>query len=128
MCIYLQNHKIFNFMYNYVIVDDVISVNGTFLEVPDIANPEAMLCVSFESNIHNDRIVVLGHHVDDPKNLTMYSLTTANCTTAPSPGGYVFGLFTQNGSHTLKAPATSLSISFAVVLISESSCVFYWLF
>ena len=114
-------------MYNYVIVDDVISVNGTFLEVPDIANPEVKLCVSFESKIH-DKIVVLRHHVDDPKNLTTYSLTTANCTTAPPPGGYIFGLFTQNGSHTLKAPATSLSISFAVVSISESSCVFYWLF
>lgn len=100
-------------------------MNGTFLEVPGVANAEVKLCVSFNYNSHNNRIVVLAHHVDDPKNLTVYSLTTGNCTTAPPPGGYFFGLFTQNGSHALKEAATSLAISFEVVPISESYCKFY---
>ena len=99
--------------------DDVVSVNGTFLQVPDNADGEVKLCVSFKSNSHSSSIIVLAHHVDDPKNLTAYNLITANCTTAPPPGGYFFGLFTQNGSHALKEPVTSLTISLAVVPISE---------
>ena len=103
----------------YCCADDVVSVNGILLEVPGVANAEVKLCVPFEYNSRNNRIIVLAHHVDDPKNLTVYDLTTSNCTTAPPPGVYFFGLFTQNGGHALQEPAASLTISFAVVPVSE---------
>ena len=88
-----------------------VSVNGTFLQVPDIANTEMELCVFFQSSSSSDRIIVLVHHRDDPKKLSAYLLNATNCTTAPPPGGYVIGVLTQNGDNALKPPGTPPTIS-----------------
>ena len=99
--------------------EEVVSVSGTFLQVPDIANTEVKLCVSFESSTSSDRIIVLAHHIDDTEKLSAYFLNTTNCTSAPAAGGYVVGVFTQNGDSTLKVPATPPTISVGTVPISE---------
>ena len=99
--------------------EEFVSVNGTFLQVPDIANTEVKLCVFFQSSTTNDRIIVLVHHIDNIEKLSAYFLNATNCTTAPAPGSYVVGVFIQNGDSTLKVPATSPTISVATRLISE---------
>ena len=96
-----------------------VSVNGTFLQVPDIANTEMELCVSFQSSSSSDRIIVLVHHRSDPKKLSAYFMNSSNCTTAPTPGVYVVGVFTQSRDSTLKIPATPPTISVGTVPISE---------
>ena len=94
-------------------------MNGTFLQVPDIANTEVTLCVSFTSSTCNDRIIVLVHHINDTEKLSAYFLNTTNCTTAPAPGDYVVGVFIQSDDSTLKVPATPPTISVGTVPISE---------
>ena len=94
-------------------------MNGTFLQVPDIANTEVSLCVSFTSSTSNDRIIVLVHHINDTEKLSAYLLNTTNCTTAPAPGDYVVGIFIQSDDSTLKVPATPPTISVGTVPISE---------
>ena len=94
-------------------------MNGTFLQVPDIANTELKLCVSFQSSTTNDRTIVLAHHIGNTKKLSAYLLNTTNCTTAPAPGDYVVGVFTQNGDNALKPPATPPTISIDSITISE---------
>ena len=88
-----------------------VSVNGTFLQVPDIANTEVKLCVSFQSSTSSDRIIVLAHHINDTEKLSAYLLNATNCTAAPPPGVYVIGVLTQNGDNALKPPATPHTIS-----------------
>ena len=88
-----------------------VSVNGgTFQQVPDIANTEVKLCVSFQYSTGSDRIIVLVHHRGDPKKLSAYLLNATNCTTAPPPGDYVVGVFIQSDDSTLKPPATPPTI------------------
>ena len=99
--------------------NEAVSVNGTFLQVPDIANTEVKLCVSFQSSSSSDRIIVLVHHRGDPKKLSAYFMNTSNCTTAPTPGVYVVGVLTQSHDSTLKIPATPPTISVGTVPISE---------
>ena len=99
--------------------DEAVSVNGTFLQVPDIANTEVKLCVSFQYSSSSDRIIVLVHHRGDPKKLSAYFMNTSNCTTAPTPGVYVVGVFTQSHDSTLKPPASPPTISVGTVPISE---------
>ena len=97
--------------------DEVVSVNGTFLEVPNVTNTELKLCVYFKSS-NIDGIVVLAHHTDDPEKLLAYFLNTT-CATPPPPGGYIIGVFTQSRYNTLEEPATPLTISVHIVSISE---------
>ena len=94
-------------------------MNGTFLQVPDIANAEVKLCVFFKSSTTSDRIIVLAHHFNNTEKLSAYLLNTTNCTTAPAPGGYVVGVFIQNGDNALKPPATPPNISVVTGTISE---------
>ena len=87
----------------------VAYVNGTFEQVP---NGEVKLCVTFESNMSGDEIVVFAHRVDDSEKLSAYhlNLNETNCTSAPAPGRYFFGVFTNGGS--LNEPLTPPTISF----------------
>ena len=94
-------------------------MNGTFLQVPDIANTKVTLCVSFTSSTSNDRIIVLVHHINDTEKLSAYFLNTTNCTTAPAPGDYVVGVFIQSDDSTVKVPATPPTISVGILPISE---------
>ena len=98
-------------------VDDTASVNGTFLEVPDIINAE--LCVSFESNSKVNGTVLLAQRIDDPEKLLVFFPDSTNCAMAPPPGGYSLGVFTQSSENTLQEPATPLTISVHIVPISE---------
>ena len=98
---------------------EFVSVNGTFLQVPDIANAEVKLCVSFQSSTTSDRIIVLAHHIDNTEKLSAYFLNATNCTAAPAPGDYVVGVFAQSHDSTLKVPATSPTISVGTGPISE---------
>ena len=97
--------------------DEVASVNGTFLEVPNITNAEFKLCVYFKSS-NIDGIVVLAHHTDHPEKLLAYFLNTT-CATPPPPGSYIIGVFIQSRYNTLEEPATPLTISVGIVSISE---------
>ena len=100
--------------------NETVAVNGTFLLVPDATNREVNLCISSESIANTDMTVVLAHQWDNPKKLLAYFLNaTANCARAPDTGGYIFGVFTQNGDNILKAPATPPTISLYTLPISE---------
>ena len=95
-------------------------MNGTFLQVSDIADTRVNLCVSFGSIANTDGAVVLAHHRDDPKKLLAYTLdATTNCTnvTAPPAGEYIVGVFTQSDGSALREPATTFTVS--VVPIRE---------
>ena len=100
-------------------VDDVASVNGTFLEVPDIINAELILCVSFESSSKVNGTVLLAQRINDPEKLLVFFPDSTNCAMVPSPGGYSLGVFTQSSENTLQEPATPLTISVHIVPISE---------
>ena len=91
------------------------------LEVPDTANSELKLCVSFESNTssNSDGVVVFVHHIDNLKRLSAYILDETNCTTALASGNYSVGVFTWDGESTLNEPATPPTISVDIVPISE---------
>ena len=100
--------------------NELVTVNGTFLHVPDTANGEVNLCISSESIANTDMAVVLAHQWDNPKKLLAYFLSaTTYCTRAPDTGDYIFAVFAQNGDNILKAPATPPMISFATMPISE---------
>ena len=102
--------------------DEVVSVNGIFLEVPNVTNTitaKMKLCVSFGPNTSTDGTIVLAHHYGDPRKLLMYNLNTTNCTTAPPAGDYIVGVFTQTRGNDLKVPATSPTFSFHSVPNSE---------
>ena len=92
-------------------------MNGTFLQVPDNASTE--MCISFQSRTSSEKIIVLAHHINDTEKLSAYLLNTTNCTTAPPPGVYVVGVFTQSHDSTLKPPASPPTISVGTVPISE---------
>ena len=101
--------------------NELVTVNGTFLHVPDTANGEVNLCISSKSIDNTDMAVVLAHHWDNPKKLLAYFLNaTANCARAPDTGDYIFGVFTQNGDNILKALATPPMISFATMPMSTA--------
>ena len=92
--------------------DEVVSVNGTLLEV---TNPEVLLYVSFDCNSNNSEVVVLAHHIDDDddEELSAYhlNLNRNNCFTAPASGHYVVGIFAQNDNNILEVPTTLPTIS-----------------
>ena len=44
---------------------EVISVNGTFLQLPDVTNSGVKLCVSFGSGTNTDDTVVLVYRMND---------------------------------------------------------------
>ena len=100
---------------------DIVSVNGTFLEVPNITYiyTEVKLCVSFDSIASIDGTVVFAHRTDKPNELLAYNLNTTNCTTAPPAGNYIVGVFIQNGNDFLEEPAISPSIFIHTVLKGE---------
>ena len=92
------------------------------MEVPDPAvNTELQLCVSFESNTSSDRIVVLAHHTDQPKQLSAYFPPDDECFRAPTAGRYYFAVFTQNSDSTLEAPGTPPDILIQTVSICKLS-------
>ena len=99
----------------------VASVNGILKEIPKVSNGKVKLCVTFGSSTNGDEIVVFAHRVDDPERLSTYNLNLVetNCTSAPAPGDYFFGVFT-NGGITLNEPATPPTIS---IDIGECTCV-----
>ena len=99
--------------------DEVVSVNGTFLEVPNTTNAEVELCVSFGSSANTDGTVVLAHRQGDPRKLLRYTLNAINCTTAPPAGDYIVGVFTQTRSNVLREPATTPTFSFSMIPNSE---------
>ena len=109
-----------NFMLLLFADNELVTVNGKSLYVPDTANGEVNLCISSGSVANTDMTVVLAHKQDNPKKLLAYFLSAAtNCTRAPDTGDYIFGVFNQNGDNILKAPATPPMISFATMPISE---------
>ena len=117
-----MGHYYPNFIFLCVYIcagNEVISVNGTFLKVPDVTNTELKLCVSFKSSSISDGIVVLAHHINDCNKLSAYYLNTTNCIAAPPPGDYSVGVFTQSHDNILKPPATPPTISIDTVPISE---------
>ena len=80
---------------------EAISVNGTFLQLPDVTNSGVKLCVSFGSSTSTDGTVVFAHRIDDCNRLLAYFLNTTNCFTAPAAGDYIVVVFSRNGtSHT----------------------------
>ena len=99
--------------------DEVLSVNGISMEVPNIGNTEMKVCVSFGFSTPSDRTIVLAHHINDPEKLSAYFLNATNCTTAPPAGDYIVGVFTQSVGITLEVPATPPTISILIVPISE---------
>ena len=100
-------------------VDDVASVNGIFLEVPDIISAELILCIFFESSSKVNGTVLLAQHIDDPEKLLVFFPDSTNCAMAPPPGGYSLGVFAQSSECSLEEPATPLTISVHIVPISE---------
>ena len=112
----VQMDNIFTFYYT---ADEVVSVNGTSVEIPDVANKELNLCVSFNSSSSSDRIVILAHHQRDPEKLSAYSLNSTYCTEAPVTGNYSIGVFNQTAGSILIPPATPPTVSIYTVLISE---------
>lgn len=102
----------------------VASVNGILKEIPEVTSRQVELCVTFESNMSGDKIVVFAHRVGDPGKLLAYhlNLKKSNCTSAPAPGRYFFGVFTNGGS--LNEPLTPPTISFFEPT-SEYMCEFY---
>ena len=102
----------------------VASVDGIPKEIPEVMNGQMKLCVTFESNTSGDKIVIFAHRVNDSEKLSAYhlNLNGTNCTTAPAPGSYFFGVFT-NGGNTLNEPATPPTISLHIVPASECTCV-----
>ena len=94
-------------MYVFFCVDDnVVHIEGTLIEVPDLSNnTELQLCISFESSISSDPIVVLAHHTDNPTKLSAY-YSSDNCLRPPTAGSYIFAVFTHNSDNTLEPPAT----------------------
>ena len=103
-------HAIVNILTFYYTADEVVSVNGTSVEVPNVTNAQVNLCISFKSSSSSDRIVVLAHHQRDPEKLLAYSLNSTNCTEAPVTGNYSIGVFNQTTS-ILTPPATPPTIS-----------------
>ena len=99
--------------------NEVISVNGTFLKVPDVTNTELKLCVSFKSSTDTDGTVVLAHHMNDCNKLSAYYLNTTSCITPPPPGDYSVGVFARSHDNILKAPTAPPTISIDTVPISE---------
>ena len=99
---------------------EVISVNGTLLEVPNTTNSGVKLCVSFGSSTNTDGTVVLAHRINDCNRLLAYFLNTTNCFTAPAAGDYIVVAFSQNGDNIMEVPVTlstnSLPISELYVL------------
>ena len=118
ICIQLYNCTDIDIFTFYYTADEVVSVNGTSIsvEVPDVTNSEVKLCISFNSSSSSDRIVVLAHHINNPRKLSAYYLNASNCTEAPAAGDYSIGVFNQTGGRILKPPATHPNIT---VLISE---------
>lgn len=115
---------LFSQVYGYICAaDEVISVNGTFLKVPDVTNTELKLCVSFDSSTNTDGTVVLAHHMNDCNKLSAYYLNTTNCITPPPPGDYSVGVFTRSHDNILKAPAAPPTISIGTVAISEYALI-----
>lgn len=105
--------------------DEVVSVNGRSLEVPNTTNAEVKLCVSFGTTTSTDGTVVLAHRQGDPKTLLAYNLNTTNCTTAPPAGEYIVGVFTQTRSNVLREPATTPTFSFSMIPNSEYYVTIY---
>ena len=99
--------------------DEIVSVNGISLDVPDTVNAEVRLCVSFGPNTSTDGTVVVAHRQGDPKTLLAYNLTTTDCTTAPPAGNYIVGVFTQTRGNALRELATTPTFSFDFVSKSE---------
>ena len=112
----VQMDNIFTF---YYIADEVVSVNGTSVEVPNVTNTEVNLCVFFNSSSSSDRIVVLAHHRLDPEKLSAYCLNSTYCTEAPVTGNYSIGVFNQTAGSILIPPATPPTISIYTVPIGE---------
>ena len=108
-----------NMLTFYYTADEVVSVNGTSVEVPDVTNTELNLCVSFNSSSSSDRIVVLAHHQHDPEKLSAYCLNSTYCTEAPVAGNYSIGVFNQTTGSILIPPATPPIISIYTVSIRE---------
>ena len=109
----VQMDNIFTFYYT---ADEVVSVNGTSVEVP---NTEVNLCVFFNSSSSSDRIVVLAHHHRDPEKLSAYCLNSTYCTEAPVTGNYSIGVFNQTAGKILIRPATPPTIAIYTVPIGE---------
>ena len=93
---------------------EVISVNGTFLRLPDVTNSGVKLCVSFGSSTNTDGTVVLAHRINDCNRLLAYFFNTTNCLTAPAAGDYIFGSFSRNGDNIMEAPVTLSTISLPI--------------
>ena len=85
---------------------EVISVNGTFLQLPDVTNLGVKLCVPFGSGTNTDGIVVLAHRINDCNRLLAYFLNTTNCFTAPAAGDYIVVVFSRNGDDIMEVPVT----------------------
>ena len=117
-CNCTDRQQIYMFTF-YCAADKVVSVNGTYVEVPDATNTEVNLCISFESSSSSDRIVVLAHHRGDPEKLSAFCLNSTNCTEAPPAGNYSIGVFNQTAGSILTPPAMSPTISIHTVPISE---------
>ena len=97
--------------------DDIVSVNGTFVEV---TSTQVSVCVFFDCINSNNGIVVLAHHVDDDdyEELSAYhlALNTTNCFVAPAPGHYNVGVFTRNHNNILEVPTMPPTITIDNVL------------
>ena len=103
--------------------DEVPSVDGKFLEVPDTANAEVKLCVSFGPNTSIEGTVVLAHPINDSRKLSAYFLNTSNCTAPLNAGYYTVGVFTKSSKTTLEVPVTPPTFSFYTEPISEYSLI-----
>ena len=109
-CLTIPNMDYYTFQF-FCAADELVSVNGLILQVPNVTNTEVKLCVFFESSTGSNRIVVFAHLVGDPQKLLAYYLNTTNCTAAPDPGNYIVGVFIHYVGNALKAPATSPNIT-----------------
>ena len=85
-----------NFILLLFVDNELVTVNGTSLHVPDTTNGEVKLCVSSESIANTDMTVVLAHQWDNAKKLLAYFLSaTTSCTRAPDTGDYIVAVFAQ---------------------------------
>ena len=108
-------------IYIFFCTDEVPSVDGAFLKVPDIVNSKVKLCVSFGSSTSTEGTLVLAHPANDFKRLSAYFLNTSNCTAPLDAGYYTVGVFTKSSESTLKEPVASPIFSFYTETISEYS-------
>ena len=108
-------------IYLFFWTDEVPSVDGVFLKVPDIVNSKVKLCVSFGSSTSTEGTVVLAHPANDFKRLSAYFLNTSNCTAPLDAGCYTVGVFNKSSKNTLEEPVTSPTFSFHTEPISEYS-------